>query len=132
GAGVAGRARRSGFSSCGGRGMSPEARRLVLIVGVGRSGTSLISGILSGLGFHIPQPEVDADETNPRGFGEPAWVVQFHTGLMRRLRVSVFDARPAAWEISGLAAREEATRDVLGKWLEEQLGAAAAVVVKHP
>jgi hypothetical protein len=112
--------------------MSAGDARLVLIVGVGRSGTSLISGLLSRLGFHIPQPEVDADETNPRGFGEPAWVVQFHTGLMRRLRVSVFDARPGAWEITGLAAREDGTRRVLGKWLREQLGEADAVVVKDP
>jgi len=34
-----------------------------------------MSGMLGHLGFHIPQPEVKADDTNPRGFGEPRWVV---------------------------------------------------------
>ena len=84
----------------------PDERRLVLVVGVGRSGTSLLSGILGQLGFHIPQPEVNADDTNPRGFGEPRWVVDFHTRLLKARRVTVNDARPAAWEVTG--ARGEA------------------------
>ena len=41
-------------------------KRIVLVVGVGRSGTSLLAGALGQLGFHIPQPEVTADETNPK------------------------------------------------------------------
>ncbi|MGZ4640147.1 MAG: sulfotransferase family protein, partial [Actinomycetes bacterium] len=53
-------------------------RRLVLVAGVGRSGTSVFAGILRQAGFHVPQPEVDADSTNPKGFGEPRWVVDFH------------------------------------------------------
>ena len=80
------------------------ASRLVLVVGVGRSGTSLFAGILGQLGFHIPQPEVEADDTNPRGFSEPRWVVDFHTRLMRARRVTVNDARPAAWESTAAAA----------------------------
>ena len=60
-----------------------DDRQLVLVVGVGRSGTSLLSGILGQLGLHIPQPEVNANATNPRGFGEPRWVVDFHTRLLK-------------------------------------------------
>ena len=52
--------------------------QLLLVVGVGRSGTSLIAGMLGQIGFQLPQPEVKADDTNPRGFGEPRWVVDFH------------------------------------------------------
>ena len=87
-----------------------EGRRLVLVVGVGRSGTSLLSGILGQLGFHIPQPEVSADDTNPRGFGEPRWVVDFHSRLLRERRVTVNDARPVAWEKTGAAADVAAVR----------------------
>ena len=58
-------------------------KHLVLVVGVGRSGTSLLSGILGQLGFAIPQPEVQADDTNPRGFGEPRWVVDFHSRVLK-------------------------------------------------
>src|SRR5207247_7594273 len=49
---------------------SRSRRSLVLVAGSGRSGTSLFSGILQRLGFYVPQPEVRADDTNPRGFAE--------------------------------------------------------------
>ena len=85
-------------------------RRLVLVFGVGRSGTSLVTGILGEVGFHVPQPEIKPDETNPRGFGEPKWVVEYHQRLMRKLRVTVFDAPPAAFEVTGRAAEDAALR----------------------
>ncbi len=37
---------------------------------------------------HIPQPEVKADDTNPRGFGEPRWVVDFHSPRAARTSAS--------------------------------------------
>ena len=106
--------------------------RLVLVAGVGRSGTSLMTGILGQVGFHIPQPEIGADETNPRGFGEPEWVVNFHKRMMRRLRVTVFDARPRAWEVTDAAADDDALRSELRQWLKRELDQADAVVVKDP
>jgi hypothetical protein len=111
---------------------APGDRRLVLVFGVGRSGTSLVTGILGQVGFHVPQPEIKADETNPRGFGEPQWVVEFHQRLMRKLRVTVFDARPAAWEVTGRVAGELALHTELRDWLGGQLAEADAVVVKDP
>ena len=107
-------------------------RRLVLVVGVGRSGTSLMSGMLGQLGYHIPQPEVRADDTNPRGFGEPRWVVKFHTQMLKRLLVTVNDARPEALEITAAVAEEARTKQRLHNWLEKQFAAADALVVKDP
>ena len=46
-------------------GDAPAKRRVVFVVGSGRSGTSTMSGTLQTLGMHVPQPEVSADETNP-------------------------------------------------------------------
>ena len=109
--------------------MSDE-RRLVLVVGVGRSGTSLLTGVLGQLGFHIPQPEVQADETNPRGFGEPRWVVDFHSRILAASRVTLNDSRPAAWTQMGEAAA--AAHDELRDWLRGQLEQADDIVVKDP
>lgn len=109
------------------------SRQLVLVVGVGRSGTSLFAGIMGQLGHRIPQPEVTADETNPRGFGEPKWVVDFHTRIMRRKRVTVFDARPKAWALTREASAETEVRTELRAWLAGELdGAEDVVVVKDP
>jgi hypothetical protein len=88
---------------------APDGRALVLVVGVGRSGTSLLAGILGQLGFHIPRPEVKANSTNPRGFGEPRWVVDFHAALLRSQRITVNDSRPAAWEPAARAGEDPAS-----------------------
>ena len=109
-----------------------DRRRLVLVVGVGRSGTSLLAGILGQVGFHIPQPEVIADSTNPRGFGEPRWVVDFHTRLMRRARVTVFDARPAAWEKTRAFAENAEVQAELRDWVANEMRHSDDVVVKDP
>jgi len=111
---------------------SAAVRRLVLVVGIGRSGTSLFTGILGRLGFHIPQPEVRADKTNPRGFGEPRWVVDFHSRLMRTRRVTVFDSRPAAWDTMAEAAQDDTAFKDLRSWLAAQFVGTDNIVVKDP
>lgn len=107
-------------------------RELVLVVGVGRSGTSLCTGILGRLGYRVPQPEMEADETNPRGFSEPRWVVEFHRRLMRKERISVFDSRPEVWEAAERAAAQPEVRRELETWLEVQFVGSDRVVVKDP
>jgi len=110
----------------------PPKRRVVFVVGSGRSGTSTMSGALQTLGMHVPQPEVVADETNPKGFGEPQWVVDLHTELLQRCNVAVSDARPAAWFEAGKLANIERLRTRLHTWLEEQFAEGPELVVKDP
>src|SRR6478735_3995872 len=85
----------------------PTSRRVVFVVGSGRSGTSTMAGTLRTLGLHVPQPEVVADATNPKGFGEPRWVVDLHTQLLARSTVQVSDARPRDWLEEQLAVGDE-------------------------
>lgn len=114
--------------------MTPSApqRSLVLVAGSGRSGTSLFSGILQRLGFHVPQPEVPADDTNPRGFAESQWVVDFHTELLQTARVQVSDARPAAWALTADVGLDEAVQGRLREWLGAQFNEADDLIVKDP
>jgi hypothetical protein len=107
-------------------------RSLVLVVGSGRSGTSLFTGILQRLGFHVPQPEVPRDDTNPRGFGESKWVVDFHTALLDRARVQVADARPEAWALTADVGLDDETQRQLREWLESQFTQEEHVIIKDP
>jgi hypothetical protein len=107
-------------------------RSLVLVAGSGRSGTSLVSGILQRLGYHVPAPEVPADDTNPRGFAESQWVVDFHTALLKRARVQVSDARPAAWATTADMCLEDEVQTQLRTWLDQQFGEADHVLIKDP
>src|SRR5205085_8386107 len=51
---------------------------------------------------------------------------------MRRVRVTVFDSRSKAWNVTGRAAHEPGVHDELKGWLGGQLREADAVVVKDP
>ncbi|MCW2764538.1 MAG: hypothetical protein JWO11_497 [Nocardioides sp.] len=111
----------------------PAKRRVVFVVGSGRSGTSTMSCTLQTLGMHVPQPEVDADETNPKGFGEPQWVVDLHEELLQRCNVQVSDARPSAWFEAGKLSTFEPLRTRLHTWLESQfVEGGTEVVIKDP
>lgn len=109
---------------------------LVLVSGSGRSGTSSLAGTLKRLGLHVPQPEVEASETNPRGFYEPQWVIDFHKRHLRELALFNIDSRPAAVGLVADHLASGQTTAELRDWLAGQLEAPergdAQIVVKDP
>lgn len=107
-------------------------KSLLVIGGSGRSGTSLLAGLAYRLGYHIPQPELNANETNPRGFGEPRWAVAFHKDLLQSVDVTHDDGRPQAWVDTARVKDRKAAREQLRAWLSEQFGHSDKVVVKDP
>lgn len=110
----------------------PARRTAVFVAGSGRSGTSTMAGILRQLGLHVPQPEVVPDETNPRGFAEPQWLVEFHDELLRRSNVQVSDARPRAWFEASRPATREGVRQRATEWLEQQFAEHDDLILKDP
>src|SRR6478672_4603817 len=113
---------------------SPRAypRKVLFVAGAGRSGTSTMSGLMRILGLHVPQPEVVADETNPKGFGEPQWVVENHDRLLRDAGVQVSDARPDAWVETDRISGHEREQARAADWLEGHFAAGSELVVKDP
>lgn len=107
-------------------------RSLVLVAGPGRSGTSLFTGILQRLGVFVPQPEVPPDATNPRGFGESLWAVEFHADLLKTARVHMSDARPTAWAKTAQVALDASVQRQLRKWLKKQFSEADDLIIKDP
>lgn len=107
-------------------------RKVLFVAGAGRSGTSTMAGLMRILGLHVPQPEVVADESNPKGFGEPAWVVEYHDRLLAEAGVQVSDARPEAWSETGRVGAREEERARTAGWLEGHFAAGSELVVKDP
>ena len=105
--------------------------KLVLVTGSGRSGTSSVAGTLKRLGLHIPQPEVEADEANPRGYYEPLWVTEFHKDVLNPVPVRTIDTRPDAGAIAAEAGSAPEVEARLHEWLAGQLDA-PQVLVKDP
>lgn len=104
--------------------------KLVIVTGSGRSGTSSVAGTLKRLGLHIPQPEVEADESNPRGYYEPLWVTEFHKELLNPIPVRTIDSRPRAAAIAAAAVTGEFEAR-LRDWLTGQLDE-PQIVIKDP
>jgi hypothetical protein len=119
------------LSPAGGR-RSWRGKHLILVVGIGRSGTSAFTWTLKEFGYAVPQPEVAPNETNPRGFAEPRWAVVFHKNLLVRRRVGNFDGRPGAWEETAKPLENPRVVERLRKWVEEQFQLHDRVVVKDP
>ena len=107
-------------------------RKVLFVAGAGRSGTSTLSGLMQLMGLHVPQPEVVADESNPKGFGEPAWVVEHHDRLLKDAGVQVSDARPDAWFETGRVATREPERIRTAEWLDGHFAEGNELIVKDP
>src|SRR5215218_4690214 len=108
------------------------SKHLLLVAGSGRSGTSLFSSVVGNLGFHVPKPWVKADDSNPRGFGEPQWVVDQHIKLLRQANVHASDARPTAWADTAKLCLDEQVGAEVRLWLDEQLSGHDQVLIKDP
>ncbi len=102
----------------------------MIVTGAGRSGTSTMSGTLSMLGLHLPEPWLQPNDTNPRGFFESLWVVRFHKRLQALSGVRTIDGRPGALELSRRVARRPYTVTQLTDWLRQE--GRAQTLVKDP
>jgi hypothetical protein len=109
-----------------------DRRQILVVAGSGRSGTSLFTGLTGRLGIHIPKPEVSANRSNPRGFGEPRWAVDFHNELLASVDVVIEDGRPEAWELTDKVAERPKALERLVEWLDEQFAENPRIVVKDP
>ncbi len=107
-------------------------RKVLFIAGAGRSGTSTLAGIVSKLGMHVPLPEVPPDDSNPRGFSEPQWVVDVHDEWLAESLVQVSDSRPTAWFDTGRICSREPARIRVSDWLEPHFAAHPELVIKDP
>ncbi|MGI8646038.1 MAG: sulfotransferase family protein [Nocardioides sp.] len=107
-------------------------RRVLFVAGAGRSGTSTLAVLLQIMGLHVPRPEVAADASNPKGFGEPRWVVDHHDRLLAEVGVAVGDARPQAWFETGRIAARDEERARVATWLDGHFSESQELVVKDP
>src|SRR3954469_13318000 len=107
-------------------------RQMLVVAGSGRSGTSLFAGLAGRLGVHIPKPEVSANRSNPRGFGEPRWLVDYHNDLLSSVDVVVEDGRPEAWDLTDKVAEDQQVLGPLVEWFEDQFAENERIVVKDP
>jgi hypothetical protein len=111
----------------------PEGgRRILIVVGPGRSGTSTVAGALAMTGLEVPGESIKGNTTNPSGFYEPRWVVDFHKEFLAATDVADLDTSPKALQRIGAATSSSEVHDRLRSWLAERLETQPRLVIKDP
>ena len=101
-------------------GLPPRSvpRPVVVVLGSGRSGTSLLMQVLAALGMRVSAEMIEARRDNPRGFYEDAPIVRIQADLLRALGAWPFHPLPGDWLAAPATAA--AARD-LAAVLEKRL-----------
>lgn len=111
--------------------MNDRKRRAIIVLGMHRSGTSALTGVLGLLGARLPTRLLSATRNNPKGHFEPHYIVAIHDRILAAAGTtwSGWEEIPEAWFISELS---RAFGDELVAAVSEDYAAAPLFVVKDP
>ena len=90
-----------------------------------------MAGALALSGYHVPDP-IEADETNPAGFHEPTWVVEFHRRCLKRAGVRTLDSDPDVLLQMDRVLQDPDVRREMTEWLSRSLADHGRLVIKDP
>lgn len=125
-----------GMSQLEGQGANSAAPRshqpvAVLVVGMHRSGTSALSGMLNYLGVIAPGELLPATEFNQKGYFENRRIIDFHAHLLDQLGSRWDDPLPLRQDsLDSPTGRSAAQK--LSVVLREEIGDKPMVVLKDP
>lgn len=107
------------------------SRVMILVLGMHRSGTSALSGVLNKLGCAVPKTPMPAGENNPKGYFESDLIHHFNDDLLLKIGSNWQDWQPLNpdWMLSPVGkAFLPRARDLL----VEEFGDEPLVVFKDP
>jgi hypothetical protein len=115
----------------GGNLPTPPTRQAILVLGMHRSGTSALGGVLNALGAGAPKTLMAPHSENPRGFFESGALADAHDALLTSVGSSWHDWQPfnPQWIGSDIA---EQHRQKIKALLIDEFGDAALIFVKDP
>jgi hypothetical protein len=108
-----------------------SARQAILVLGMHRSGTSALGGVLNALGAGAPKTLMAPHRENPRGFFESIALAEAHDALLASAGSCWHDWRPFDPQWIGSDIAEQHRRKIKALLIEE-FGAAPLIFVKDP
>jgi hypothetical protein len=109
----------------------PPSRQAVLVLGMHRSGTSAVAGVINALGAAAPKTPLVPQDDNPRGFFESAALVVAHDRLLAAAGSFWDDWRPLnpCWFRSEAGQQH---RQKIKELMAEEFGDETLIFVKDP
>ena len=104
----------------------------LFVLGLGRSGTSALTRVLSLCGGRLPAGLLGATASNPRGCWEPRTAVHLNQAILHRHGSSAYDLTPGLHDNGALDAQAKATCLAKIRTFLTTLPAAPVVVIKEP
>ncbi|MEJ2190181.1 MAG: sulfotransferase family protein, partial [Acidobacteriota bacterium] len=104
---------------------------MIVVLGMHRSGTSALTGVLAMLGAEAGHNLISGDSTNPKGFWENSEIVDIHHQLLEEMGSSWDDISPLPegwWNTDTAGAYANRIREVL----ERDFSAARLAIIKDP
>src|SRR5580704_15568953 len=109
---------------------SPSQRHAILVLGMHRSGTSAVSGVISALGVVGPKTLASPNEWNPRGYFESPRIFAAHDELLVSIGSSWDDWRQL--DPQWLQANAATHRQTIKALFSDEFGSAPLIFVKDP
>ncbi|KQP51505.1 hypothetical protein ASF39_10865 [Methylobacterium sp. Leaf108] len=106
-------------------------RTAVLVLGMHRSGTSVLTDLLARLGAVPPTDPNPPAPDNPRGYWEPAGLVRLHDQMLSAADSAWLDTRPLDLSAMGAERVRTFTGHLLAA-LDRSFGTAGLFVLKDP
>lgn len=110
---------------------SRVAERMIIVLGMHRSGTSALAGMLCVAGYDPPEDQMPADANNPKGYWESMGLYGLNDALLERLGSSWQGCEPLpdGWEDDEPAS---GWRDRLLNHFAQVFAGSACPVIKDP
>lgn len=106
-------------------------RQALLVLGMHRSGTSAVAGVMARLGAKNPRSLMAPAKDNPTGFSESIELQRFHDQILRSAGSRWSDWGPFNPDWSGSTVAEQFS-DLLPQLIEDEFGDAPMLLIKDP
>ncbi|TFL15941.1 hypothetical protein [Jannaschia formosa] len=108
-----------------------QKRKALIVLGMHRSGTSALAGLLNTLGGDGPATPMQATKENPQGYFESERLHRLHDDMLRSAGTNWCDYRPIP-ETWLRSSKADEYREYLGAAIEKEYGRSGFFVVKDP
>lgn len=106
-------------------------RKILLICGSHRSGTSALTGTLQNLDWTLPKTLMQGSRWNPKGYFESTVIRDFHDEVLEYLDRPVYDLRETAADVDFEALMRDRSKQ-MSALLRSEFGDAKRIMIKDP
>lgn len=108
-----------------------KKRQCILILGMHRSGTSVLTRLQNIRGAGLPRNIIQSNDFNQSGYWEPARILEYNDRVLAQLNSSWGDWMKLDWSMIS-AAKQSKAKEEISRIIESEYGDEELIVIKDP